>query len=66
CQSGVWRSNGGDVPSGTICGYATNGGSLGSWCQGYNPYIGCPPGFTQSIWKAAIGTDQRIAFCARN
>jgi hypothetical protein len=50
------------VPSGTICGLATNGGSAGYACQGYNSYYGCPPGYGQMYWRVNFG-DNAVYYC---
>jgi type II secretory pathway pseudopilin PulG len=50
------------VPSGTICGLATNGGTAGYACQGYNSYYGCPPGYGQMYWRVNFG-DNAVYYC---
>jgi hypothetical protein len=50
------------LPSGTICGLATNGGSAGYACEGYNSYYGCPPGFGQMYWRVNFG-DNAVYYC---
>jgi hypothetical protein len=50
------------VPSGSICGLATNGGSAGYACQGYNSFYGCPPGYGQMYWRVNFG-DNNVYYC---
>lgn len=59
---GQWASQ--LVPSGTICGMASNGGSAGNWCQGYNPYTGCPPGYQQQGFRVNFG-DGYMYWCTK-
>jgi hypothetical protein len=64
CESGVWQAAG-STP-GTICGLVTGNGTTGSLCDGYNPYLGCPPGYARIHWSISqFGPDNELAFCTQ-
>lgn len=64
CESGVWTAA--SSPPGSICGLVTGDGTTGSLCQGYNPYLGCPPGYARIHWSISqFGPDNELAFCTQ-
>lgn len=54
----------GPIVQGTLCGLMTNDGRSGVTCQGYNPLVSCPEGYTQQVWKVASGNGS-MGFCAK-
>lgn len=65
CDGGSWKDFGGNVPSGTICGFQTNDANFGGRCQGYSPYLGqCPAGYFVAIWRVNFGNGW-LMFCVK-
>ena len=57
CQSGVWKQGGDRIPRGTMCGVRDTNLDHGAWhdCDGHNPAVSCPSGWSPRAVFAADG-----------
>ncbi len=73
CDANAWGAlyGNGSVPSGTWCGYYNGGGGgaappgLQAYCQGYDPNVSCPSGWTKMSFRDSNGY-YNIVTCIKN